>query len=424
MRLFHGGTVRFAIAGAALVLVTGIVGAAPVIDAESHRAIADATLVTPALYVVLAPFCTVLDALTLLSLRQHAALALTLLLVLVTWRTVVHRRQGTRWSAELRVALVAFVAWLVVYAGGVLLPRPMAAIHLRDPDDLTIDFHSHTNFSWDGRRHFTAAANRAWHTAAGFDVAYVSDHKSFSGALRGMATNPPHGGGATILLPALEARDHYEHVIALGLDPRAPFDAKGEWHDPVGDTPHGTAGTAGATRPAPLLILTIPGNIHQLPDNELHGVARVVAIELSDGAPRGMNQIQRDERDILRFADTLHLAVIAGSDNHGWGHTAVAWSVMHIPGWRTLAPPQLDSAIQYTIRTQRRGAARVYLRDTPNPGVSPVALALTAPAALWRVLADLSWPERGSWIVWLFVVPFLAVGYNSIWGRGKTGRGA
>ena len=43
----------------------------------------------------------------------------------------------------------------------------MTGIRLASPDDLALDFHSHTNRSHDGWSLFTAARNRAWHEAGG-----------------------------------------------------------------------------------------------------------------------------------------------------------------------------------------------------------------------------------------------------------------
>lgn len=397
-----------------LVIVTALPTATPVVNAESHRAAAGATLAYPLAYTVLAPVCTVLDALTLLSLRQHAALLATIVAVVAVWRIVRARRRQTSLRRELGGAFAALALWIVVYAGGAVIPRPMAALKLPDPNDLAVDFHSHTNFSWDGRKWFTAQRNRAWHTEAGFDAAYISDHKSIAGALRGLATNPNPGHGATVLLPAIESRDHSEHIIAIGIDTNAALDPKGEWHDPWHDPVGGNSAIS-----EPILVLTIPGNLTTLPANELHGVARLRAVELSDGAPKGINMVQHDERAILHLADSLDLAVVAGSDNHGWGSTAVGWSIMQIPGWRVLSVSQLDSAIRATILSQGRRAARVYLRDTPNPGRSSASLALTAPLVVWRMLVDLDVAERVSWIGWTLVIVSIASVLSSRAAREK-----
>lgn len=394
-------------------IATAFATATPIVNAESHGAVTDATLVQPLAYTVLAPICTVLDALTLLSLRQHAAVFAMMLLCFLAWRVIRARRRGTSPVRELGVALAALLIWIVIYVGGAVIPRPMAALQMQNRDDVVVDFHSHTNHSWDGRRWFTAERNRAWHTSAGFGAAYVSDHKTITGALAGLSANAQRDAGETVLLPAIELRDQHEHIVAVGIDTRAAIDANGEWHDPAA-TPldHGAR--------APLLVLTIPGNVRALPQNEVNGVARVRAVELSDGAPKGINMVQHDERAILHLADSLNLAVVAGSDNHGWGSTAVGWTVMHIPGWRALSPAQLDAAIQNTIRGEGRHAARVYLRDSPNPGRSTVSLASTAPLLVWRTLVDLDWAERVSWAGWTLVIASIAITLSSRAARVKT----
>jgi len=407
--IFSKNSIGFIAAGfaAILVLATSIVGATPILNAETGLPVADATLIHSAAYTMLAPICTVLDALTLLSLQQHAAVLATAVLCVIIWRVLRARSVRTSILREAGVALAMLGTIVIVYGTGAVIPRPMAAIMMHDPNDVVIDFHSHTNSSWDGRSWFTPERNRAWHAGAGFDVAYITDHKSLAGALAGMRRNPPHAGDGTTLLPGLEARDQYEHILAIGIDSTFPIDPKGNWHDPERDT------ALAVTASAPLLILTIPGNIDMIPENEKHGFARLYAVELSDAAPKGVGVIQKRRAAIIRFADTLNLAVVAGSDNHGYGSTAAGWSVMQIPDWRAMNSTQLDSAIQRGIRIERRHAVRVYVRDSPDPGSSTLATVFTAPLVIWRVLVDLDWAERISWLGWIVLIASIATMLSS-----------
>ncbi len=384
-----------------------MVGATPILNAETGRAAATAVLVHSAAYTMLAPICNLLDALTVLSLRQHYAVLATVVAIVFAWRVARAFSRGTTVVRELRAAGWTLGGIVIVYGGGAIIPRPMSAIAMRDSNDVVVDFHSHTNFSWDARQWFSTKRNRDWHAAAGFDVAYVSDHKTLEGAKLAQSHNPLRAGDGTTLLPALEARDQYEHVIAIGIDTSFVFDPKGDWHDPARDT------SLAITAAAPMLILTIPGSITRLPPNEINGYARLYAIELSDGAPKGIGVYQQQRADVIRFADSLNLAVVAGSDNHGWGRTAAGWSVMQIPGWSMMNTPQLDSAIQRVIRIQRRHAVRVYIRDSPDPGTSVVATAFTVPLVIWRVLVDLDWPERISWMGWIVLIASIATMLSS-----------
>src|SRR6185295_16114286 len=61
--------------------------AVPVLrDAATGRQVGDVTLALPTTYTLLAPWCDTLDALSLLSTRQHFALIATVLVSHVAWR--------------------------------------------------------------------------------------------------------------------------------------------------------------------------------------------------------------------------------------------------------------------------------------------------------------------------------------------------
>jgi hypothetical protein len=142
----------------------------------------------------------------------------------------------------------------------------------------------------------------------------------------------------------------------------------------------------------------------------------VSAIEVSDGAPRGLSSADRDHGQILRLADSLDLALVAGSDNHGWGRTAAEWSVMRVPGWRGLSPAELERQIEDGLRTRGRRAGRVIVRTRPIWTGRPTAHGVAAGAGaledglaflaqfIWQLFATRSWPERISWLVWIWLV--------------------
>lgn len=391
----------------ALVLLSWLAAVSPVRDKETLRAVAGAQLEFPPAYLVIAPLCDVLDALALLSVRQTIALLLSLAGLYAGWRIVRWRRGGGRWRGavrELWLGVSALGVVIAVYAIGIFVPRPMAALVMPDPDAVTVDVHSHTNFSHDGRSDFDVRANRAWHRGAGFDVAYITDHRSFAGAAQAMALNPRRAGDGLVVLSGLEFIDHHStlnhnHLNALGVTAR-----DSAWIRVRAATGRPPSDPSVARARAPVLIQTIPENLSQVPRPDASGRGGVLAIELSDGAPRGIGQGQRDRALILRIADSLDLAVVAGSNNHGWGRTAVAWSVLRIPGWRSLTPEALGQAIEDRIRTKRRRAVQVIERRSPDPGRSRLALAATLPAVVWNLLVTLSPAQRVSWILWAWLL--------------------
>jgi hypothetical protein len=365
----------------------------PLRDAVTLADAPGASLRLPAAYVVLAPFSDLADAISLLTVHQHVALLLTTLALFAAWRALggrARRSIGRRLAAEAGALALLLLGWLGFYAAAVLTPRPMAALALADADEVAVDFHTHTQASHDGRAGFTDERVRAWHRAAGFHAAYVTDHRTLAGAAAALAGNPPRAGDGTSLFSGIEVITGKLHLNVLGA---APADS------PHFRTPVLPPDSVGSFRPADgspaVILLTIPGNL-----DRVRPEMGIGAVEISDAAPRGLQQIQAERAAILRLADSANLALLAASDNHGWGRTAAAWSVLRIPRWRRLAPDSLDRAIRREVLSRRRSAGRVIERRRPDPAGSPLGIAGTAPQVLWLMLRTLGWPERVSWLAW------------------------
>ncbi len=349
-------------------------------------------------YLALSPVYDVMDAFTLLSVEQLVALVISLALLHLGCR-VWRWRGGVRprvWR-ELGLALLSLAGLLTFCAAGVLIPRPMAALALDEPDVVKVDVHSHTNASHDGRFDFDARDNMDWHRSAGFDVAYITDHKSFDGAEEAMRLNPRLAGEGLVTLSGLEFIDNHNHINALGATA-----ADSAWIRD--ESRRQRLGWPARERGSAVFIQTIPENLERIPIPDHSSERGLAGIELSDGAPRGIGQSQRDRALILRIADSLDLAVVAGSNNHGWGRTAVAWSLLRIPGWRAMTPAELGAAIEARIRTERRRAVQVIERRSPDAGGSRFGLAATLPAVAWNLLVTLSGAQRVSWIIWTWIL--------------------
>jgi hypothetical protein len=84
---------------------------------------------------------------------------------------------------------------------------------------------------------------------------------------------------------------------------------------------------------SPLLIETLPGNLSKVSTPTPRGPPAVQAIEIVDGSPRGLSQGRRDSARIVHLADSLNLALVTGSDNHG-GARRARLILLRIPGGR------------------------------------------------------------------------------------------
>ena len=307
----------------------------------------------------------------------------------------------------------ALIALLAFYAAAVFLPRPMVGIRLADPDLLAVDFHSHTNRSHDGWSRFTAARNRAWHEAGGFDAAYITDHYTWAGVDDAAPANPARAGERIVMLPGMEVRLRNRHINLLGDRGRYAFALDSTWHhlDPDLIAAARERGAAPVT-----MLYTIPGPLDQVVPLGPGSPAGVVGVELSDGAPRGLEQVKAERGEILAIADSMDLAVVAGSNLHGWGRTVPAWSVMRVPGWRDLSPGGLGGAIEEVLHRDRRRAGTVVERRMPYHDGGRAGMVLTVPRLLWEHFRMMTVAERGSWIAWITVLILL----HAAWHRLKA----
>lgn len=401
--------------GSALVLATALVPVSALRAERDGAAAADVTLATPAVYVAISPFARLADVLCVLSTAQHAALAVTLLVVAAAWKVARRCPQASalrtcaRASGACALSLVAFV---VLLAGAVFAPRPMASLVAQDADEVRVDFHTHTNASHDVPGWFTPERRRAWHTDAGFDVAYVSDHKRVAGALAAAHGNPARAGTGLSVLPAIESWWNGIHVIVLGTSALDPAFRADEQVDRA--LPAAIASGRLAGRPLPVVLAAIPDDVlRALTPAARDSAPWLRGVEVADGAPRAIAQRDRERAAITERAAALGILPVAATNHHGWGRTAVAWNLVRVPGWQALTPEALGTRIEDVLRRGDAGALRVVTRARPQVAAAGAprlaSLVATLPALVWQVAAELDTPERAVWLLWLWAPALLTL---------------
>jgi hypothetical protein len=97
--------------------------------------------------------------------------------------------------------------------------------------------------------------------------------------------------------------------------------------------------------------------------------------------------------------DSLGLALVTGSNNHGWGRTMLGWTLVRVPGWRAVSPDTLAARIEDVVRAGRAGDLRAVARRRPV-GRSWLAVAAVAPVLAWQTLTALQPAERIVWLLW------------------------
>jgi predicted metal-dependent phosphoesterase TrpH len=387
-------------------LVTAAFAVDPIRDAATHTVVGEATLATPSSYLVIEPLSSSLDTLTLLTVGQHIALILWAIGIFVFIRVYRAHTRETNPKREGVATALFFIGLFVVYAAMAMLPRPMAGLATSDNTVVVLDFHSHTKYSHDGRAGWNEDDVRKWYRGAGVNVAYVTDHATFEGAERAVSSNPGQAGEETTLLQGIEAFYKGEHVnvLSAGRRFRGLLDATMKDVDPEALA---LASIIPAT--APTLIETIPGNLSKVRSIAASdSTAGVSAIEIVDGSPRGLSQTRGKREQIVALADSLNLALVTGSDNHGYGHAAAGWTLMRIPGWRGMPTDSISRRIEDVLRIGRRESTRAVERTVA--GSNPIEILFAAPVIVWRMFTTLSGDERVAWIIWVWAIVVVARG--------------
>ncbi|MGZ3572856.1 MAG: PHP domain-containing protein [Gemmatimonadaceae bacterium] len=403
LRLRRISRYRWPLVITASLVMTAVFSLSPLVDINDHGAAAKEILRTSLAYDVVAPFSNVLDALTLLTPAQDVAMfALCAVVALGLWIGTRGRRRAGVVPCGLPRTALCFCGGAVAITGIMLIAvRPMASLALADPDLIAVDFHSHTDASHDGRPGFDPESNREWHSSSGFNAVYVTDHRTFDGALDGLARNPERAGERTVLLPGVELRDGDQHPILLGVDPKRMRITSPDWKGAAVEADGGPA--------APILLLSLPGNIGRIPASETDGPVRIAGVEAIDGSPRGMAQSARDQNAVIALAQARHLALVSASDNHGWGRTSPAWSVLRIPGWRDMTPSELDIAIRLTIISQGPRAVKVIARRTVPSPRNRLEMAAGGIAVALVMMRTMNVADRLSWVAWSWGLCFLSL---------------
>lgn len=379
--------VRYAIS--AFILAGALVSKSPVRDAVTGVTPQSVLLELPPAYVLTSPLSRLLDIIGLMSLQQHIAFVVTIVGFAALLASL-RKRRALLWAG------FALVALLAAYGVSAVLRRPMAMLAVFDPQIVRVDFHSHTNASGDARKSFDTEDNRAWHKAGGFDVAYVSDHRSFAGADAALKTNPRIASDGTVLLSAYEGRYRGLFMIDLGLT-RADSATLLDSHRWL------RTGNLTSTR-RPASVVALPGPLSDVQREARDGAPGMAAIEIVDGSPKAFSQHDRNRKEIIARADSLDIALVASSNNHGWGRVVPGWTLVNIPDWQSMSPESLGAQIERALRANPR-AVRVIERARPSPETL-VGVALTVPAFAVQTFCDLSLPERFIWILWMWVIAF------------------
>jgi hypothetical protein len=389
-------------------------------DPVAGTAPASLYLSVPGMYLVLAPWFTIWDGISMLSWSRLQGFLSGLAALYLIWRVVAHQRSGQRarswrvWFRELGVLLLALGVALAFFIIGAVWHRPMLALAGVPAEERVVDFHSHTRLSHDvgdtWMRGFDGPANLRWHARAGFDAGFITDHNAIS-RQPPVVSRQSRAKGSTIACPGTEVSAWQSHIVLLG------------------DTLPVNRELYSASLPGLLQLLQISETAYRsltvasLPEyrrNHWNRLDTLIAagldgFEIVNASPKA-NELPRSERDrVTALARVNNLFVVGVSDSHGWGATSMVWNLVRVPPGTAQAG--LCDAI---LEELHRGfsAVRVIERHRLRPD-SPWPLWLTPLGVLWETWRSMGWPLTVSCVGWVWLLWSGSILLRSLTSRAK-----
>ncbi len=366
---------------------------APLRDALTGQAPAGFELEPSFWHLATTPFSSFADSILCNGVRQDIVLFAYLLAGFWIYRLAFGLKIPT---ARALKQYAGYLLLVFLYLGwAVLGPRPAARLVAKDPNALLLDFHSHTNASWDGRKSFSAEANARWHERFGFGASFITDHNAA----------PATAAGTPLcrLLAGEELSLDKAHVVALGarerIDPAAYGGEQGLRRFLAEAWPKHRA----------LAVLSLPeywrhrwDSVPELAD------AGAAGLELVNASPKALEFPPSKSREVIELARRKNLFLVGAGDNHGWASSPCVWNAMTIPGHARMDASRLALAVIEGLRKERFSAVTVIERVRMVPE-STLGLALSPITSAWTLLRTFSWAQTAVSLLWLSVAFAYAV---------------
>ncbi|MBI2915637.1 MAG: hypothetical protein HYY07_02120 [Elusimicrobia bacterium] len=355
----------------------------------------------PTPYIIFAPFFHLADLLTILSLGQHFSFLAALVLLWCGTRFILI------WGCPITIAVLLreglkLILWVVgifiFIAIAVLIPRPMAWLEVTDPDLFVVDFHSHTNNSWDARKSFSIEKNLTWHERAGFHAAFITDHNILSSEVERLQEEIKVETDRIRPLRGEEVSLFQSHWVVLGVTETLSNSLYDRGIEGIRSFLSDLARSKGT-----FVIASLPEYwlYHWGDTLSLFTKWGVQGFEIVNSAPQALDFTPDLMQSMIRFCSESNLAMVGISDNHGWGSTCYVWNILKVPGWRSLSSKDLEKRVIEVLRRDPQ-AIQIVVRTKSEFRSSWSYRILDPFLQLWQTSRSLPFSHAILCLIWIW----------------------
>jgi len=367
----------------------------------------------PLTYSLLSPFFQIADRINILSQKQIFILFFYINTAWLVWRVIKYRRRAFKTSdllqesirfTGLNVLLVLSLLTIVV------IPRPEASIAMTDPDVLVLDFHTHTNRSWDGQIDATPLRQMQKRAKEGFNAFFITDHNHPLSALEaGELSERRSLHRGAVALGGEEISSRPGNLIVLG--PKGADTGIEGMSTRIGHLKYKALGVVLKNREDPDTFVYATSAAQWWQKREILDTvvkAGLDGIEVAKASPRGLNMTVQDRQKLADFARRHGLVMLGSTDDHGYGSAPYVWNLVRLPGWRELDPRALMRAIVRKMRKEGPGALTVVTRIKAEPSNSMFLMGVDPLRQVWEMVRSLPGTQAVVFIAYSWM-PFLAI---------------
>lgn len=291
----------------------------------------------------------------------------------------------------LRGIIVTIVSFLLFIIYCILIPLPQYRLTSKNPEEVFIDLHSHTFYSHDGI--ITPERNLSWHLNCGFAGWAITEHDwiGYGPAEQENMLRAKSIGAAVI--PAHEIKFKGVYLNLLGIE-EAIDKKKFDTMEGLINAVHSRGGT-----------VVVPhywsGEKPQLSPSEL-AAAGVDGFEIAGNSSVPLSPESREE--IIGVCRKEGLAMVSGSNWHGWQNFCNVWTGFEAPGWELMDNASRKQAVLDALQNREAGRFRAleYKRKVPPGGYffEPFT-------GFFFYFRSLDAWQRISWFFWAAIIFFL-----------------
>jgi hypothetical protein len=284
----------------------------------------------------------------------------------------------------------------------IFVPRPLPTLVIKDPDVIVLDFHTHTQHSWDGRPGATLSDQIHRRGSGGFDAFFVTDHNNRYSALEEAFVSETRAGGITpVPLRGEEISWSAFNLMVLG-----PETAEPKSHDPnLSKAQKLLLNNKG--NPETLVFATVDVYWWKHPEAlDTVVISGLNGIELVKASPKGLELTTEDRERLVLYAREKNLIITGASDNHGFGYTDYVWNLLRLPGWRSMDPAKLEGAVLQKMRQLEPGALTIVTRIKAETTRNAFLMGIDPVRQVWEMLRSLPGIQAAVFVIYAWI-PFV-----------------